>query len=372
MEDLAYSIVPPLQRWFSKLKLINSTFFRAELVANYELLTIPDRPFRRIRDPSRTLIKSIHDIEWPFLRVTVPSKAFAIIPHLAIVAHEIGHALFRKIPWNLRSFNLAEVPPLMDRIRKRLNVATLDTNTRKVLNRVFQSWLSELSADAFAFYLTGPAIFFSLSEFSQFLTRSYGLSETHPANDLRRAILFAKLADGGDKSFAAIFKKHTRHILTEDFNSPLIRPTPASDNIYHDRLAAGSAPENAAVLSELHQTISRLVETVYAHVHTYLQSNAPDAIYSADIYDNDLTDHLLPMLDAIPPIESGSDLDTRAPTEFSSILNVGWAVLLTKLPELRVKTSRPDRFLSARLESLQGLLFKAVELSEAKRSWQGP
>ncbi len=110
---------------------------------------------------------------------------------------------------------------------------------------------------------------------------------------------------------------------------------------------------------------------VYSHVHQYLKDNAPDALYSSDRYDLDLTNHLQVMLGAVPPIEAGSLEHGKTPTDFATILNVGWAVLLTKLADLQVKINEPDPFGSHRLERLQGLLSKAVELSEARRIWQG-
>ncbi|MGZ3308580.1 MAG: hypothetical protein ACXU8R_08690 [Xanthobacteraceae bacterium] len=139
-DELSYSIVPPLSRWFSQLKVDNSTFFRAELVANYELSIIPDSPFLRVRNPAQSLTQSISSIKWPFLRVTVPGKAFAIVPHLAIVAHEIGHALFDKIAWDISPFANAESGPLIQRINARLGTGTLDSRTTKLLNNVFKSW----------------------------------------------------------------------------------------------------------------------------------------------------------------------------------------------------------------------------------------
>jgi hypothetical protein len=238
------------------------------------------------------------------------------------------------------------------------------------LNKVFKNWWEEFSADAFAFYLTGPAIFFSLPEFSQFLASGYGLSETHPANDLRRAILFSKLSENGTTSFASIFKKHTMQDLTEDFNSPLILKAPTANDIYNDVRVQTNSNEKAAVLAELHNSIPHLVPIVYDHVRQYLENHAPEALYSSQKYDADLSEHLKPMLEAIPPIEAGATLTSKTPTDFASILNVGWAVLLTKLADLRVKPTVPDPFSSDRLERLQGLLFKAVELSEARRSWQ--
>jgi hypothetical protein len=344
-------------------------FFRAELVANYELFTIPKTPFI-VRDPAASLAKSIDAIKWPVLRVTVPGRAFAIIPHLALVAHELGHALFEKISWDISAFIRSEERSLVQRIATRLNTRALDGRATKLLNSAFKNWWEEFSADAFAFYLTGPAIFFSLPEFSQFPASGHGLSDTHPANDLRRSVLFSKLSENGERSFISIFRKHTRQQLSEDFNSPLIMRTPGADEIYRDVLSATHSEPRAAILAELHGSAPQLVPIVYQHVENYLQTTAPEAIYSVEKYDRDLTDHLEAMLGAIPPIEAGSLPDGRTATDFASILNVGWVVILTRLNNLRVKPTGPDPFGSDRLDQLQGLLSKAVELSEARRTWQ--
>lgn len=370
-DDLSYSTIPPLQRWFSQLKVPNSTFFRAELVANYELYPLLEAWFRRVGSPAPTLSKSIKNVKWPFLRVTVPAKAFAIVPHLGIVAHEIGHALFARIHWDITPFNQNEFPQLRSRIAAKMGLPSISASTMQVLQEIFQSWLEEFSADAFAFFLTGPAFFFSLPEFCQFLAAGYGMSDTHPANDLRRSILYSKLNENGNDSFAAVFQKHSGFRLTDDFNSPLILATPAPDQIYNELLAANQPREKSAVIAELHRSIPCIVDIVYSHVRSYLQNDAPETIYSPEKYDVDLTEHLEPMLAAVPPIEVGPDLKNKSPTEFASILNVGWVALLTKLGELRVKTARPERFGAGRLERIQGLLAKAVELSEARRKWQG-
>jgi len=353
-----------------QLKIPNSTFFRAELVANYELLPISEKRFKDIRNPAASLLKSMQAIEWPFLRVTVPAKAFAIVPHLSIVAHEIGHALFSKMAWNLSSFNRNELPQLLQRIATRLNAAKVSNETFQILNEIFVNWMEEFSADAFAYFLTGPAFFFALPEFCQFLSAGYGMSETHPANELRRSVMFTKLSAGGSRSYAHAFKQHTEFDLTEDFNSPLILKTPPADQMFAELVSSAKSREQAAVMTELHQSITTIIPVIYQNVEQYLSANAPDTMYSADRYGADLTEHLVAMLAAVPPIEAGQMLTKKAPAEFATILNVGWAVLLTKLGDLRVRPSRPEHFGSARLERLQGLLAKAVELSEARRRWQ--
>ena len=98
---------------------------------------------------------------------------------------------------------------------------------------------------------------------------------------------------------------------------------------------------------------------------------------------------------AVPPIETGRDLSTIArrvdpateegrvaehqldtglrssqPVGFPSILNIGWAVLLTQHSNLLIKTSGTRNEDCQKLEHIHRLLIKAVELSEAIRTWR--
>lgn len=369
IDELPYPIVPPLQRWFDELGLANTTFFRAELVANYELLPLDEHPFKGIRNQSTSLAEAINAIRWPILRVTVPSKAFGIIPHFAIVAHEIGHALYHQIKWDFSPF-AREQTNLITRLCTRLGVSTLSPDVMSTLQRVLFNWFQELTADAFSFYLTGPASFFSLGDLTGLLGGGYGLSITHPAHDLRREILFGKLSENGSDSFADIFLRYTGQTLTEDFNSPSIIPTPDPDQIQQDAFSAYKNIHKAAVLAELHQSMPNVVSIIYNHVDQFMQNNAQGAIYTTDRFDEDLGAHLEALLAAVPPIEVGDVIDRKTPAAFASIINVGWAALLTKLPDLRVKISEEDKFGSEKLERLHALLIKAIELSEARRLWE--
>lgn len=366
IEDLPYPIVTPLQNWFNQLQLKNTAFFRTELVANYELRPLPEARFKGIRNQSPKLQAAISDIKWPLLRVTVPSKAFGIIPHFAIVAHEIGHALFGQISWDFSAFN-AEESALNSRIKARLGTP-INRPTADRLLETFSNWFQELASDAFAFFLTGPAVFFSLSELLS-VHGGYGLSLTHPANDLRRSILLDKLKQGGSGSFSSIFTKHTGQTLTEDFTSPLVLATPDKDKIASDMETLYRNKETAAVLAELHESIQKVESIVYQHVGDFMAKTAPDVIYTPAKFDADLSEHLVPMLAAIPPMESGTQLNAKKPTNFASIINIGWVVSLTKLDELRVKDKSRGDFGAEKLERLHALLLKAVELSEVRKLW---
>lgn len=233
---------------------------------------------------------------------------------------------------------------------------------------MFSRWFEEIASDFVAFCVTGPAIFFSLSDFFQLVGGGYGLSDTHPSSHLRRKLLFSNLQHGGDESFCAVFQRYTDLALSEDFNSPLLMETPPKEKLFPELVSKFNDPGPAAVLSELHDFMPLVSPLIFTQVMEFFNKNAPQAIYTPTMYQRDLQMHLSAMLAAIPPIEAGHKLNERIPTDFSSIINVGWVALLTKLPELRVKTSE-DPFGAEKLERLHGLLLKAVELAEARRRW---
>lgn len=89
----------PLSRWFTDLGKSNDVFFRAELKRNYEIKRFEEKEFLRFRDPAASLTDTINRITWPILRVTVPSAALSILPHFAIVAHEVGHRV--SVPYSM-------------------------------------------------------------------------------------------------------------------------------------------------------------------------------------------------------------------------------------------------------------------------------
>jgi hypothetical protein len=374
LDELPYPIVNPLQTWFTELGVRPDTIFRAELLANYELRPIDALPFKGVRNPSRTLSKAILEIEWPIWRVTVPAKALGISTHFAIVAHELGHVLFTEVSWDLGPIS-RDLDQLKQDVAARLGKAAIEPELFAFLSNVFQDWFQELASDAFALLLTGPAFFFSLGDFFQLGPGGSGVSKTHPAHDLRRRVLHDRLLRGDGNSFAAVFRQHTGSELTVDFNSPLISKVNSGNEIFA-YVSSLSGPtgkrlyndDAAHVLAVLHDFMPQVVPLIFSHVHAYLQDHAPHMVYTVDGYDTDLATHIKPMLLAIPPIESGAKLAERHPVEFASILNVGWAVLLTKLDELQVGVGE-DPFRAKRLETLHGLLLQAVELSEARRAW---
>ena len=129
--------------------------------------------------------------------------------------------------------------------------------------------------------------------------------------------------------------------------------------------------EKSAIIAELNEELPNIGNDVYRGIYEYLVRNHSDLIYTPDHLENDLKIFLNPLIQAVPPIESGIELFERKPASFLSILNVGWIALLCKLDEFEIDTSgRPDYVVRGmKAEALHGLLLKAVELSEIRRQW---
>ncbi len=368
VRDLAFPLVPPLQRWFSELGVTNTSFFRAYLEANYELFPFERARFERYRDPSASLRTAIDSTTWPILRVTVPAKAFSIVPHLAIVAHEIGHALYWSATWDIRPAS-AVIEAAVRRIEARLG-RPFDTEIQEATGRVLSNWVQEFAADAFMLALTGPAGFFSLCDFLQFFGSVGGYSRTHPSSHQRRSILFDKLSSTtAGPSYAQAFRQCTGVELTSDINSPLLQEPKSSNEIFQSSLMMGHSPEESAAIAELYEAMPAVANLLHSQAQQIVANKAKDLLYTPSRLIEDLEMHLHPMLESIPPIEKGPSLDDKTSTDLASILNVGWAVMLTKLDELKVRVSGDSDVQAQRLERLNSLLLKAVELSEARRTW---
>ena len=131
--------------------------------------------------------------------------------------------------------------------------------------------------------------------------------------------------------------------------------------------------EESAILSELPSVILTLGPLICeAVLQTFRDDDKKAALlYTVDNFEQDLERHLAALLSAIPPVEIGTELHEKYPTDFATILNVGWVALLCKIDEFDIDTSGvPDHLIhGAKAEVLHGLLLKAVELSEIRRQW---
>src|SRR5262249_25464172 len=126
-DEVPWSVVEPLCRWFTDLGMSNTVFFRAELKRNYEINRFAKSEFLRFRDLTSSLTDAIdNEINSPILRVTVPSAALSILPHFAIVAHEVGHRI--RVPYKTAALQQI-TNDVVTRIRNRLGRFDTQTGT---------------------------------------------------------------------------------------------------------------------------------------------------------------------------------------------------------------------------------------------------
>jgi hypothetical protein len=368
-EDLPYPVVGPMQRWIELLRIPNVTFFRALPAPIYEIRRFQLTDFEGIRDTSPDLQRILSaKSKWPYLRITVPSRALGILPHFAIVAHEVGHIIHQSIAPQF-DFPDEELTKFSDKVLTSLGVTDIRPESKTFFNATTKSWLAELLADAVGICMLGPAFYFALCAFIQGKTSEYILTRSHPPAILRRRIAFRNLTRADKWDHPSVFLKRTGVELQEGINSQLLEQPAPDDVLIESLVAKDYDEEEARILCLLPELVESVSEEVFRTAYDHIAQVAPSLLYTSQQLDLDLEEHLDALVMAIPPIEFGVSLESTTHAELSSILNVGWAVLLTRLDQLAVRQEEPQLLIAEKSEKLHSLLVKAVELSEAKRIW---
>jgi hypothetical protein len=367
--QIPHQVVAPFQRWVTGLGIAQTVFFRAEHAPNYELLTADLKNYALLNNASASLVDAIGKINWPALRVSVPGHSMGLLPHFAVVAHELGHAIQGRINIDLLPYQQSVVDALT-RIQARLAVEKIQFTQEFgiAFGETIHSWMNEFKADAVGNELVGPAFFFALCGFLELAGHGYGIAKTHPPSDLRRALLFQSM-NAGQLSFAAVLADKAELILTEELNSPHITRCLAPDDLYAE-LKQSMGEAQAAICVELIPVFTALAPAIFAAAHAELNAHSPSLIYSPQQLSNDLDRHLEMLCNLVPPIEYEENGSTK-PAALSTILNVGWVALLTRVdrfPPARGLSSSSE--VAARLECLHELLLKATELAEARSLWE--
>jgi hypothetical protein len=369
--ELPHQVIRPLQRWLDELNIKETAFFLADHAPNYELSRWGKSYFSGFHQPHQSLTDALDDVVWPFTRITVPGRALGILPYYALVAHEAGHAIYSRVSLDLNANSAQEIQELLDRIKARIGRDLSQEDTKK-LSEIVSSWVEELAADAIAHNIAGPAFYFSLFGFVQMCTKGgYGLGTSHPPHDLRREVLYKKMLSKGvsGKSYTEIFKDSTGKDFNLDINSIGIPLCPTGDALF-SVLKSNYTDLTSAVITESIPYVKAIYPYIFDTVSDYLKKECPALIYTPEKLELDLQTHLEALCYLIPPIEC-KDANTGEikPVELASVLNVGWAALLTRLDKISVQKGLVGSEITWKMERLHSLLIKAVELAEARRAW---
>lgn len=371
--NIPHQVVGPFRRWVEGLLITNTLFFRAEHLSNYELGTLDaSRSVKGLPHPSESLKKAAAEIVWPVQRVTVPSQSMAMLPHFAVVAHELGHSIQDKILPDFTGHEQDQAQ-IFTRVRSRItnNGGSFGHVETLRCQEIAGYWLNEMKADAVGYILTGPAFFFALSSFLELTGAVYGIGPTHPPSDLRLSQLIQALSSRGSPSFAQVFQ--TLGINLEiDLTCPNLSYCPKADTLFIELQQGDNAISmvDAAICVELIQFFNLSAPKIYTAAEQYISNIAPQLVYTPSAFATDINRHLELLLTLVPPIEY-RDGDVVRATELASILNIGWVVLLKdlgRMPKMRTSAGRNET--AVKMERLHELLLKAVELSEARRLWE--
>lgn len=362
-EHIPHQVVAPFQRWVDALGIRNTIFFRAEHAPNYELSGV-DFDLQSLNDPSLSLVAAHRLMRWPVLRVTVPSQAMGMLPHFAVVAHELGHAIEDRIrvPSGAYAKKWSDCEA---RVAQRLGY--FGNDQLLAAKAILSNWVAELKADAIGFLIAGPAFFFALCGFLELSGAGYGVGETHPPSELRRRLLFGQMVSGSP-SFVDIFKTEAGFSVSETINSPHITPLPRPSTLFRN-LSLRIGKENAAICVELIPLIEDMAAKIFQASARYLaRTRAKRLIYTSEQLRLDLQRHLISLGALIPPIEFELG-GTMHATSLASVLNVGWAALLSRSGKVTEARASVGDLGVSQMEKLHELLLKAVELSEARQLW---
>lgn len=290
-----------------------------------------------------------------------------MLPHFAVVAHELGHAIQDTISLDLSAYATQE-QDFFARVTTRLgnNGASFGTAEQLRCQEIADNWINEFKADAVGHTLAGPAFFFALASYLELAGSGYGIAPTHPPSDLRLKTLLGALNDG-TPSFHTLCLSKLNLALDVKVVSPNLTQCPAADDLFID-LSKEFSIRDSVICVELVSYITDVAPLIFDAAHKRIEAIAPDIMYGVVDFSKDLETHLDLLVGMVPPIEYLDGAEWRA-AGLASILNVGWAALLSRLDSMpEINPALPD--LTLKMDRLHELLLKGVELSEARRQWQ--
>lgn len=273
----------------------------------------------------------------------------------AALGHEVGHGLVE-----LHSVPRLDMPPdLATSASPSLRGVSL-----RELYQLVRTWLRELVADAWAIALMGPAPLMSIYS----LGRADPPDDDHPASHYRFLLMRECL-------------RRTGHLAAGP-GLPDMQwlPDKVEAALEASRAATTSPDLPAAALA--HRILEHNTCGIAEFVLGKIKELAPHCLYSAERWDRECNVSLQPdarhhdlvyrILHHCPPDTYEAQLNDGIPS-LASILNAGWAVLLS--PNLWAEFCDPFGDAGLRgdytaRQKLQGLVLKAVEICGVRREWE--
>jgi len=228
----------------------------------------------------------------------------------------------------------------------------IEDRVRVSLQTTVEQWVEELTADALALCLFGPAYFFAFAYFSGPFASMDKPSETHPPDKMRIEFMFDMLLKDRGLGYGKVLDDIAKtHIELWRSYAMQVRP-------------AVSSTENI-----LFSIVTQTIRQLFAHIVEQTKEVTRGKRYSPQAFSRDVSTLCLNLANAFPPNEIIEDYkkgNTRV-MEAESILNAGWVYLIsgykTFADLLGVEDSRET------INKLYDLVAKGLEYAEIQRQW---
>ena len=215
-------------------------------------------------------------------------------------------------------------------------------------NEMLEHWIQELIADILSIHAIGPASYFAFNDFFAYMGAENIWSNSHPAPAFRLKLMLDELKDvmGYCSSKSSVDK-----VLNE-----------------------AATRVNSSVNSTTYKNEAKVVyNTIAKNLHVLLSKIRPvisSYSFKASTYEETVPQIMKRLRAGIAPIETFDKSQGRmVPAPVISILNAGWELYKTGLTGF-YSQFRSDVPELERLDTLNHLLFKAIEASEVVRRWK--
>jgi len=345
-------LIRPLRRYVRSIIPGSEIVVKSKAELNYSIQDIAE-PLRKLS--SIIPLQSNSGLPERLFVVNIPAVESGQILIHGVLAHELGHALYKK--HGLAAKLLPDIKVNEDLIRVMSEASLLqgpppglrkrEWITEQVTSRI-TGWVMELSSDAIGIRLFGPALFFAEVHLMTAFKHIDQGSVSHPPNRLRVRLMMRML-----KQLYELGKLHENlQTFLRDWDE--VSAIPIAARTKFDELAIDS----------INQSALDLIIDASATAVPLPQS------YASSQFDKD-TRELSPLfINFVPPGETG--IYGRAlPVKLASIINAGWHVYLCDFDIFRQRLHAGDsetRFAAA--TKLHELVLKALEISEMKTAWE--
>lgn len=369
IDDTPAALIPPLRRFVRRCAPDAEVLFTANPELNYTVIEIGSNLRRAFAGTE--IEPLLADFPDAYIVISLPSvEAKNVLLH-CIIAHEIGHELYKrggleKTLLALVKVDESKVEKVIDDAIKGLppdgtpgaalapSATQIRQGIRRALNETILSWLEELGCDALGLCLFGPAYYFAFVHFIVSFQHLDVTSASHPAPRLRLLLMRTMMLEGDPSN---------RLAFTNAFYTELRRKYDDWDHVISAQ--EPDHPVHKIAFAAVKQTLDAI-----ASESMMIAKGAGLTFTAAQVAS--VKDLRTMLLHLIPPVErAGSSLDAFTITDLVSILNAAWQVYQTDLADLATKSDLNLKADAAAVKDrLNDIVLKTLELLEISTRWK--